>query len=141
MEKEITKQDKEFVDIYAETGNGTQAAKEAYGIQDANYAGVKANRMLRNDKIQEALEEALPTELLNQVHREGLFATKPIYTEEGELVSEDADFNARHKYLDTAYKLKGSYAPEKRVTLTIDGELEPIERAYATKLLEQQKSA
>ena len=42
------------------------------------------------------------------------------YIGEIEKVSEEPDYAVRHKYLDTAYKLKGSYAPEKSVSLNIE---------------------
>lgn len=57
------------------------------------------------------------------VHKEGLSAT----TKKPHLVGRDAkgapvleyvdeaDYAVRHKYLDTAYKLRGSYAPEKHI--------------------------
>lgn len=38
-------------------GNGTLAVKEAGITSDDNYVGVVANRMLRNDKILEAIKE------------------------------------------------------------------------------------
>lgn len=113
----LTKQEKKFVKIKAETGNGTLAAKKAFGIQDSNCAGVKAYDLLRNPKIISALEEALPDELLLEVHREGLSATRGI---DGNI--ELPDYAVRHKYLDTAYKLRGSYAPDKHVTLNIEAE-------------------
>lgn len=119
MEK-LNKQEKEFVKIKAETGNGTLAAQEAFSITDPNYAGVKANRLLRKDKIKEAILEELPDDLLLQVHREGLFATREYFNAKGENMGDIADFSVRHKYLDTAYKLRGDYAPEKQVTITID---------------------
>jgi phage terminase small subunit len=107
--KTLTKQEKKFVEIKAETGNGTLAAKEAFGIEDPNYAGVKAHDLLRNPKIVNALEEALPDDLLAKVHKEGLSATR----------EDEPDYAVRHKYLDSAYKLKGSYAPEKHTTLSL----------------------
>ncbi len=121
----LTKQEKTFVEVVAETGNKTKAASKAFKIKDPNYAAVKGNRLLRKAKIVNALEEALPDDLLLQVHREGLKASREVWknnNESGEIeqVSEEPDFAVRHKYLDTAYKLKGSYAPEKNVTLTID---------------------
>ncbi len=141
MSRKLTKKQRDFVDAYIETGNGTKSALIAYDTEDYSTADSIATENLQKPAIVAALEEALPDDLLHQIHREGLYATKGIYDDEGERIAEDADFNARHKYLDTAYKLKGSYAPEKRVTLTLDGELEPIERGLATRLLERQKSA
>lgn len=37
------------------------------------------------------------------------------------MVSEEPDYATRHKYLDSAYKMKGAYAPEKK-DITTGGE-------------------
>ncbi len=55
-EDTLTKQDVKFVQEVVTTGNKTQAAQKAYGIKDENYAGVKANRLIRKDKIQKAIK-------------------------------------------------------------------------------------
>lgn len=130
----LTKQEKKFVEIKAETGNGAFAAKEAFAIEDSNYAAVKASRLLRKDNIIQAIQDALPDELLAQVHLEGLQATKRSGTggmkigigtngevnDFGHTEIDEPDFAVRHKYLDSAYKLKGSYAAEKHVNLNLD---------------------
>ena len=77
----------------------------------------------------------MPDGLLVKTHKEGLRATtrkphlidrddkgRPIY----DYVSED-DFSTRHKYLDTAYKLKGVYAPEKLQVTDISQVLDEVE--------------
>lgn len=115
----LTKQEKKFVEIKAETGNGTLAAKEAFDIEDSNYAGVKAHDLLRNPKIIKALDEALPDDLLQEVHLEGLNAS----------FKGEPDYSVRHKYLDSAYKIKGAYAPEKQIIATID--VQPTDRVIS----------
>ena len=127
---DLTPKQENFIEAYIDNGgNGTAAALEAYNTTDTNTAAVIASENLRKPKIVSALEEALPDHLLAQVHKEGLMATRPIYDKEGKLVGEDADFNARHKYLDSAYKIKGLYAPEKKlnVNLTISEVLDSLE--------------
>lgn len=126
MSNRLTKKQKGFVKEYAKTGNGVQSALKAYDTDDYATAGVIAVENLEKPKIQNALDEALPDELLTDIHREGLLATRPFFNDDGDKVAEDADYNVRHKYLDTAYKLKGSYAPEKRVTLNV--QVEPTEQ-------------
>jgi phage terminase small subunit len=106
----LSKQERKFIEIKAETGNGTLAAKEAFGIDKDNNAAVKAHELLRNPKIVNALQEALPDELLAKVHKEGLEATR----------EDQPDFAVRHKYLDSAYKLKGSYAAEKHLNINLE---------------------
>lgn len=109
-----------FVKDYLETGNGTQAALKNYDTDDENTAAMIASTNIRKPKIQKLIEEKLPDDILFEIHREGLYASKPFFNEDGEKISEEADYSVRHKYLDTAYKLKGAYAAEKHVNLNID---------------------
>lgn len=131
MARGLTKKQKTFVKEMAKTGNGTQAALIAYDISEEkpqrlreNLAASIASENLTKPKIVNALEQALPDELLAQVHQEGLLATKPIYKQTSEYkwvkVGDEEDFGVRHKYLDTAYKIKGSYATEKSVNLNMN---------------------
>jgi len=137
MARKLTKQEKKFVEIKAETGNGTLAVREAFGIEDDNYAAVKASRLLRKDNIVKSIEERLPDDLLDRVHLEGLEATNVRFTPEGEQIKVP-DFATRHKYLDTAHKLKGTYAPDKHVTVTIEAPSEQVKQ-LADALLQQQR--
>lgn len=54
---------------------------------------------------QELLDEYIPEDLLQKKLKEGLDATDK---------DKNTDFSVRHKYLDTAIKLRGLYAPEKK---------------------------
>ncbi len=126
MARNLTKKQATFVEAFVETGNGTKSALQAYDTEDYMTAAAIASENLKKPQIINALEEALPDNLLAQVHREGLFATKPIYSKEGDLIDEDADFANRAKYLDMAYKLRGKYAAEKHLNLNVD--VEPTER-------------
>lgn len=131
----LTKKQRKFVKSFVETeGNGTQAALTAYDTTDPNVAAVIASENLRKPNIVDALEEALPDDLLAKIHREGLFSTRPIYDKEGNQVGEDADFNARHKYLDSAYKIKGKYAPDKHLNVNVDVEVNPLIEDLTKKL-------
>ncbi len=115
----LTKKERGFVKDYIATGNGTEAALNNYDIQSKdpeNVAAVIAHENLTKPKIQNAIQEALPDELLARVHLEGLQATKT----DADYVVED--YAVRHKYLDSAYKIKGTYAPEKTVNLNLEVE-------------------
>lgn len=124
----LTKQDKKFVKEVVTTGNLTQSVKKAYKIKDDKYASVKGQRMIAKDRIQKAImsiADALPDKDLIRVHKEGLEAGKTIYKNnntsgEIEEVGYEPDYATRHKYLDSAYKLKGSYAAEKSINLNIN---------------------
>lgn len=106
--EELTRKEKGFVKDYIETGNGTQSILKNYNIKSENpenVAGVMAHRELRKDKIKNAIAEALPDELLAEKHLELLNKTD----EKGGI-----DVPAVRAGLDMAYKIKGSYAPEKK---------------------------
>ena len=62
----------------------------------------------------ELVDKAISDEEVLRVHKEGLGASKKVFknnNESGEieLVSEEPDYFARHKYLESAYKIKGKY--------------------------------
>jgi len=151
MEK-LSKQDQEFVKEVAITGNQTQSAKKAYGIENDGYARVKGHKQITKDNIVQAVEEVkktlaerIPDELLEEVLLEGLGASKEVWknnNESGEIekVSDEPDYAVRHKYLDTSIKLKGLYAPEKSVNLDINVDItNPEARALAEKYEEELK--
>jgi phage terminase small subunit len=131
MARGLTKKEKGFVKEYVKTGNGTKSALKNYDTKDEDCAGVIASQNLGKLKIQNAIKsiaDRIPDELLEQVHLEGLRATKKsgvggmaIGIDAGGDVESmghenmiEPDYAVRHKYLDTAYKLKGTYAPEKK---------------------------
>ena len=140
MANKLTRKQKKFVKELVENGgNATQAALKAYDTDDYNTAGVIASENLNKPKIEKALEEALPDDLLAQIHREGLFATKTVFknnnaTKQIEAVAEEADFMARAKYLDMAYKVKDKYAAEKHVNLNVNVAPNPKVKQLADKL-------
>jgi len=89
-------------------------------MEAAGYSKSYAkNGDIKNTKtFQQEAEKELPSKLLLKVHKEGLEATtklhkivdrdddgKPVY----DFVDVD-DFGVRHRYLDTAYKLKNYYS-------------------------------
>jgi hypothetical protein len=136
MEDKLSNQDKKFVKTVLETGNITKAVQEAYDIEDPNYAGVKGNRLIRKDKIQNAIQtiaDAIPDDELIQVHKEGLKASRTIKTtDDGDII--EPDYAVRHKYLDSAYKIKGTYAPDKLAFTNKDGE-DLVTKEQASELL------
>ncbi len=71
----------------------------------------------------ELMDQYLPDSLLAKKHKELLTVPKKVrHFKKGELEDEyeELDSNAISKGLDMAYKLKGSYAAEKKVNLNID---------------------
>lgn len=121
---------------------------------EADYSRAMAKnpqKLTESKGWKELMDKHLPDNLLAKKHREGLEAVtnkphlvdrddkgRPVY----EYMPED-DYSTRHKYLDSAYKLKGSYAPEKSVNLNLNADarnLNPkvlkLKEEYEKKLLE-----
>lgn len=101
----LTNQDKKFIEKVVETGNLTKSAQEAYKIQNYGYARVKGSEQITKPNIRNAImsiADQVPDDKLVRVLNEGLEAEN----------NEKPDFNVRHKYLDTALKIKGAYEPE-----------------------------
>lgn len=78
------------------------------------------------------LEAALPDDLLAKTHLAGLHATKPILSHT-EPDTEAPDYAVRHKYLETAYKLKGRLTDKTQldsrieIVLSRSSDVTPIE--------------
>lgn len=106
------KQKKAIAKIAENHGNVSKAMLEVgYSPNTAK----KPQNLTESKGFQELVEKYLPDNLLVKVHKEGLKATskkphlvdrddkgRPVYEYVGE-----ADYATRHRYLETAYKLKG----------------------------------
>ena len=109
---ELTKKQKGFVKDYVETGNATQAAKNNYDVSTDETARAIGYENLTKPHIINAVKsiaEQIPDEVLIKVHKEGLEATN----------KEGIDYAVRHKYLDSAYKLKGVYETDGQKNINI----------------------
>lgn len=109
----LSKKQNGFVEEYVRTGNGVQSALNNYGTEDYNSANQIAIENLQKPTIQNAIKsivDRIPDELLYKTHIEGLKAKRI------ELAQEVPDHAVRHKYLDTAYKLKNLYPKESNTT-------------------------
>ena len=143
-----TLRERKFIKAYIENGgNATQAYLVLHPEAKRETAGELGYRMLKKVDISmdELLEMMGTTDAyLNQKLNEGLEATKtisvvPIKPKEAQPSTGDLpdatskniefvdveDFAVRHKYLDTALKLKGKYPTEKKdIDLNVKGGLE-----------------
>jgi len=111
----LTKKQKGFVKDYIATGNGVQSALNNYDTDDYSTAGNIASDNLNKPKIQKAIlsiAEQIPDEHLVRVHIEGLNASKTIKTADDGTDIVEPDYAVRHKYLDSAYKIKRLYGTE-----------------------------
>ena len=144
--KQLTEKEKGFVKDYKGLGTGSKTVKKHYEVSSDESARAIASENLTKLHIIQAIADRIPDDLLEQVHLEGLKASKEVWknnNESGEIekVSEEPDYAVRHKYLDSAYKLKGSYAPERlqSVAVNVDikienKEMEDLRQEYEEKL-------
>ena len=97
--------------------NGTTIKKSMEIAQYSPKTAATTGKLTRTKGWRELMEKHLPDKLLAKKHLEGLEATtnkphlidrddkgRPVY----DYVPED-DYSTRHKYLDSAYKIKNKY--------------------------------
>lgn len=123
------KQEQAFNNSVENRGNISKAMRDA-GYDDTTAKNPK--NLTESKGWAELVGEYLPDDTLTKVHKEGLEATLQIYknnnaTKQIELVDEKPDFAVRHKYLDTAYKIKGVYAAEKFEIKSINQVLDELD--------------
>jgi hypothetical protein len=111
----LTQKQRIFVEQTALTGSPTQATKVAY--PNSKYPSVLANDELDRSYIRAAILTEMDRIGVNQGFlakklSSGLNATK-IHTSHTEPDREIPDFNAQHRYLDTALKLYDAYPSQK----------------------------
>jgi hypothetical protein len=109
MARTLTKKRKGFVRDYLDTGIGTLAVKKNYNVAKDTTAGVIASQLLDDPQIQEAIADALPDALLAKKHLALL----------NKMQGDEIDVNAVKYGLEMAYKIKGTYAPEKSTSLNV----------------------
>ncbi len=108
----LTKKQKGFVKDYIETGNATEAAERNYDTKDRSVArSIGAENLAKPDisVVVKSLAERIPEDKLHQVLSEGLDAE----------FNDKPDYSIRHKYLDTALKLKGLYEADEQKNINI----------------------
>jgi hypothetical protein len=122
--EDATIKQRKWLKKYLEYGSARKAAMEVYDCTEES-AGVIGFENLNKLNIVEAMEEAgITTHKLFKVHNEGLEANKIVSAlktkQEASADSDDfieiPDFAVRHKYLETAYKLKKMLVDRQEVT-------------------------
>lgn len=110
-----TLKERKFITAYIENnGNASKAYRVTHPKYEGENAKVLGCRLLTkvNLTTNELLNEmGMNDEQLHEKLLEGLDADKSIAAKDEVITVED--FPTRHKYLDTAYKLKGVYPAEK----------------------------
>lgn len=118
------KQKKAFDRIIENHGNISRAMIEV-GYDETTAKNPK--NLTNSNGWKELMATHLSDEKLAKVHEEGLEAGSKIIIDGKDTGLLVPDYSVRHKYLDTAYKLKGSYAPEKSVNIDVSVDTEGIE--------------
>jgi len=126
MARGLTKKRKGFVKDYVETGIGSLAVKRNYNVANDKTATVMASELLDDKKVQEAINayaEQIPDDLLLEKHLALL----------SKMNGDEIDAIAVKYGLDMAYKIKGTYAPEKKavVNLNLDESREKSKQAIS----------
>lgn len=146
MSTNLTKKQKGFVKDYIKTGIGTLAVKENYDVTDDNTARSIASENLTKPSIQKAIADRLPDDLLEERHlellnkRETFTVYDKIKDEEGKektvprFIDIGPEVQAVSKGLDMAYKIKGSYAPEKNINVNVEVENDEDIKALAEQI-------
>ncbi len=112
-EKKLTLKQRKWLEVYLETGNATEAARQAYNCKTDGAAGVIGYENLRKLKISisEMMDRmGLSDARLMKILEDGLTACKVELAKfEGNITDEKSfpDFPIRGVYLEKALKLKG----------------------------------
>lgn len=100
--------------------NGSTITQAMKDVKYAPSTAARTNKLTATKGWAELTEEFISDRALAKVHKEGLAST----TYFNEIVDRDSkgapvyalkqvpDFNVRHKYLESGYKLKGRYSKE-----------------------------
>jgi hypothetical protein len=94
-----------FKEITENHGNISKAMRKA-GYSENTIK--KPTNLTSSKGFIELMEKYFPDEDLLKIHKQGLKAVKRILKNNKEFVIEP-DYQIRHRYLETAYKIKGKY--------------------------------
>lgn len=119
MARGLTRKREGFVKDYVETGERVLAVKNNFDVEKDTTASVIASQLLNDPKVKQAIADALPDELLAEKHLKLL----------NKMQGDEIDVVAVKYGLDMAYKIKGSYAPEKHVNINTNVSIEHKQRA------------
>jgi len=130
---DLTLKQRKWLKLYLELGNATEAAMQVYDCKDRDVAKSIGWENLTKLDFSDFLEEAgITDKLLQQKIMEGLDATRTVSaintsknaTAQSTDFVDVPDFLARHKYLETALKLKRKLI--ERTDITTGGKPIPI---------------
>ena len=110
MASSLTKKQRIFVNEYADTGNATKAALEAYDTDDPEVASVIGYENLTKPQI------------VNELKKLGFDSNNAKRVVSQILNDESAEPKDRLKASEMVFKVHGDYAPEKHVNLNVEVE-------------------
>ncbi|MAE68345.1 hypothetical protein CL635_00860 [bacterium] len=132
---DLTLKQQRFINEYLRnSGNGTAAARVAGYNGSDDYLAVQASRLIRNDKVKDALEgatediSALRERLVGEVRHMALTKT-----------TEPLSNNQKLKALDMLSKISGLYEDETRPRMQINLQQINVKEASEPELLEMLK--
>lgn len=159
VKKRLTRKQRKFVDEFVSTGNGTQAALEAYDTTKPNVAAVISTENLKKPNVQHELTERLSLEMVEEAHESLLSAVRLDYfvfprsmsdeeitehveaqgltvlnirpSDKGKLAFFSLpDGASRGKGIELYHKVKGTFAPDKSINVNVEVEAsEEVKRA------------
>jgi len=141
----LTPKEKTFCNEYVKNGgNGSQAAAVSHNIKNNRSGSSLASIYLKKPNIKAEIETILANrdithDTVAEKIKEGMDATVVSNYKGGAKPSEIPDFNARHKYVNTAAELLKMY-PAKQIetkSLNIDLEVEKMSKNDIKKLLKE----
>lgn len=116
QEYKTTWRQREWLKIYLKTKNATEAAMQVYNCNSRESAGVIGHENLKKLRFDDLMDEmGMTDDYLADKVKEGMEKPVRIVTVKGE-AKVVPDYQARHKYVDTALKLKKKLSD--RVELT-----------------------
>jgi len=130
--EKLSLKQRKWLDSYIETGNATEAARQAgYSGNDDSLRVIGHENLTKlNPAISELMDRMGMTDvLLMKKLAEGLNANLvKTATSDGSITDERVyvDFSTRHQYLDTALKLKNRYPPQKQFVAGSPDEPVPV---------------
>ncbi len=144
-ESNLTFKQRKWLKIYSQIGNATEAAMQVYDCKDRDSAkSIGSENLTKLDLVSLMNAQGLTDERLNDKLNEGLESMKQIGARKlvqgarvGHEIRVDSttdtddfidvpDMPTRHKYLETAYKLKGRLIA--RTDMTTNGkDIEPMQ--------------
>lgn len=125
MNSDLTLKQRKWLQLYLKLGNATEAAMQVYDCKERETAAVIGHENLRKLNYEEFMEEAgITDKKLQDSIMEGLDANRVISAmNTGKQASgatadfiDVPDFAVRHKYLETALKLKKRLVERKDIT-------------------------